>query len=651
MLAAEADRLADLLEAVDRLRTERNTLQSNLNFLEAESRFALEARDALLNEAQGHASKAQAMQTLLSNQNQVVFNLQRVVLGLAIISQRQQEKSEIADEHSLNIITQLQMNLGEAEASHAQQITQLEAGQYVLDQTQARMKDLRESLEVAESERDTAVSESAELATELAFAQKKRDELEEKLSIQTEQLTANDTSYVSPSIKQQIQELEDRVTRRTDQISTLQHEIRRLQANMTLQDERVVEMAAELQTMTAEKQAMIEDCASVREAREQALAEVENAEVKMETMEELHAQAITAMTEVAIQKIGHIRSITHRFQLFRANCCQKHSFVDAPASCEVVVAFALARQALASRTQALLLANSSNATLMATIEELQSTEHTEVAPKTFANSENDQLNQETSLEHESLSTLAQLRTELDEETHKRQEIESHLEQVTSDFMRSIEALEEQLTVALRSSEDVEGQSKLARIHQEQLEVLYTKLQEAVDDANTYRMDMNAMTSAHADELSRIATDHQEKLIACISAQERSAAALIESENVRLVDAEAATLRRTALEHEIQQLRLKSIQENDEYSQRVAEMAKECEKRAAEAASASEETNALQTRLLSTGNELDLLRHERDKLTEHNAELQTRILDVIDEIHSKEKQFLDQYVPIMALEHV
>jgi hypothetical protein len=65
---------------------------------------------------------------------------------------------------------------------------------------------------------------------------------------------------------------------RTEQIKIHQHDIKRPETNLRLQEERLGEMTTEFEMMAAQKDAMVEDCADAREARHEALIRVERLE-------------------------------------------------------------------------------------------------------------------------------------------------------------------------------------------------------------------------------------------------------------------------------------------------------------------------------------------------------------------------------------
>ena len=88
-------------------------------------------------------------------------------------------------------------------------------------------------------------------------------------------------TQVNRKLKEQIEELEGRVARRTEQIGIHQHDIKRLETNLRLQEDRIAEMTTELEVAMSEKESMVEDCADAREARDRTLKKAEDLEEAM----------------------------------------------------------------------------------------------------------------------------------------------------------------------------------------------------------------------------------------------------------------------------------------------------------------------------------------------------------------------------------
>ncbi|KAG5219750.1 Wd40 containing snare-dependent exocytosis protein [Salix suchowensis] len=145
-----------------------------------------------------------------------------------------------------------------------------------LEEVQARLDDITQSLEDTESERDSLRLQVTNLNRDLIAAQEELEESEGRYSnLQHHQLDAMTDNEATRSLRDQVHELEGRVMRRTEQIGVHQHDIKRLETNLLLHEERLTEMTMEMETLAAQKDAMVEDCASAREARDESLLEVE----------------------------------------------------------------------------------------------------------------------------------------------------------------------------------------------------------------------------------------------------------------------------------------------------------------------------------------------------------------------------------------
>ena len=100
-------------------------------------------------------------------------------------------------------------------------------------------------------------------------------------------------------LRAQVGELQERVQRRTQQIGELQHDIKRLETNMKLQEERIVEMTGELDVAQSERVAMLEDCRTTREQRDDAMVRCDELEEAMEALEEAREVEVEAVVKVA----------------------------------------------------------------------------------------------------------------------------------------------------------------------------------------------------------------------------------------------------------------------------------------------------------------------------------------------------------------
>jgi myosin protein heavy chain len=149
-----------------------------------------------------------------------------------------------------------------------------------------RLNDVSRSLYDVETERDYLNLQVANLSQDLEAAQREIADAETRYSsLQFHQLNSMTSNEATQALRMQLADQEARVLRRTELVGILQHESKRLETNLKLQEERLSEMTTELEVTAAEKDAMVEDCADARQARDAAIARVEDLEVELETLE------------------------------------------------------------------------------------------------------------------------------------------------------------------------------------------------------------------------------------------------------------------------------------------------------------------------------------------------------------------------------
>ncbi|KAF8515822.1 hypothetical protein BU17DRAFT_67745 [Hysterangium stoloniferum] len=93
-----------------------------------------------------------------------------------------------------------------------------------------------------------------------------------------------DDNAVTTTLRSQIEILEQRVLRRTEQIGMLQHDSKRLETNLRVAEETIAELTAELETLGQERACLLEDCAQARAARDEAHRKIEELEVEVEML-------------------------------------------------------------------------------------------------------------------------------------------------------------------------------------------------------------------------------------------------------------------------------------------------------------------------------------------------------------------------------
>jgi chromosome segregation ATPase len=373
-----------LLSAVDRLRGERDELRRQLEFLQVESKFTIEALQSKMNPeaalrkvdaatenpriSQLQAEVRELLERLARTSSRSQANLPSPAvdssrLGLiASASLVMVEHLQTRVDHDVELkekacveISHLRSQLQDAVVSHDESLRtthdiqqsvldmqhqlhetrqqrddlllevehlqpqiaanarireQLRELQSSLEGTAARLSDTTKALEDAESERNSLKVELVNLHKDMALAQEELKQAEQRYSdLQNQQLSSMSSSQVNRKLKEQIEELEGRVTRRTEQIGIHQHDIKRLETNLKLQEDRISEMTSELEVAMSEKESMVEDCADARDARDRALKKVEDLEDAMATLE-TQTQALEEQRELEVAALVEVWSST-----------------------------------------------------------------------------------------------------------------------------------------------------------------------------------------------------------------------------------------------------------------------------------------------------------------------------------------------------
>ncbi|KAM6498691.1 hypothetical protein JOM56_006639 [Amanita muscaria] len=334
-----------LLGAVDRLRLERDSLRRDVQFLESESKFAIELLEAKL------SASAPATENLHRNDVNIANRTKRIVERSVLVTTANaivvshldfrnaqlqgqlQDKNRIAVRQADKIFeleTQLDKNTANLQAIRSQNndiqsqlaLKELQwedelnkqnhSTRNSFEELERQVANLSRTLENVESERDSLSLQVTNLTSELQSVQQELRAAENRYSsLQFQQLSAMSTTEASRVLRDQLTEMEMRVARRTEQIGIHQHDIRRLETNLRLQEERLSEMTAELDTLAAQKDAMVEDCADAREARDAALSRVEALEMDLEASEaklEQSDKTIVSAVAAFVQTVGTIKA-------------------------------------------------------------------------------------------------------------------------------------------------------------------------------------------------------------------------------------------------------------------------------------------------------------------------------------------------------
>ena len=241
-------------------------VQTNSEHLEAQYGASLRSNQELLSDANQRASLAE------SHLSDAVQRLDQAEHNRQLLLSRVEELE--------GVIQKLSQEASESNDVHRQLNDDLEVSKVTADR-------LRKVIQEIEAERDSLNLRIAHLEDDLSTARTEREDLQARYqTIQSQQLSSMSSTQANRALRQQIEELEGRVKRRTDQVGMHQHDIRRLETNLRLQEDRIAEMTADIETLTNQKEAMVEDCAEAREARDHAIQRVEVLEEQAESVEE-----------------------------------------------------------------------------------------------------------------------------------------------------------------------------------------------------------------------------------------------------------------------------------------------------------------------------------------------------------------------------
>jgi chromosome segregation ATPase len=359
--ATLANYIETLLRAVDRIRSERDDLRRALEFSQTEARITVQTLEKHIHTLTQEADmvtayKRQSTRLVRSTtalavvvnhlgnrlhaaeQNQVLDHSQSVAEQDTVLrdlqskfeaSCQQLTASEGSRNQLLLLVTELEVRVQSLTAEVQAAESSHEDSHDRLQQAEDQLAEITRAYQNIESERDSLSLQVTNLQTDLEAAQEELSDAHGRYStLQAQQLSTMSATGVAHALREQIQELEGRVNRRTEQIGIHQHDIRRLETNLKLQEERISETMSELEMMSAQKEAMVEDCAEARDARDQAVSNLEAAELEVERLQEendslkaTHSDELSSMVAIVAQAMSNAR---------RAQCMVDQHLAEEP---------------------------------------------------------------------------------------------------------------------------------------------------------------------------------------------------------------------------------------------------------------------------------------------------------------------------------
>ncbi|KAI0275128.1 hypothetical protein BC834DRAFT_851261 [Gloeopeniophorella convolvens] len=413
-------------------------------------------------------------------------------------------------------IESLQSQLTEASEAGGRSRDQTRELQADLEDSVAKLSSVTKALENVESERNSLRVELVNLQNDVSSAQEELKQAEKRYStLQTQQLSSMSTTQVNHKLREQIDELEGRVARRTEQIGIHQHDIKRLEMNLRIHEDRIAEMTSELEVAMSEKESMVEDCAEARETRDRALEQVErledslaHLETQVQVLEEQRDKEVAALVQAwstarvqSRTSAVHFRAVTQEAATAKEDMSQRLLSITAEHESAMALLDTQATELLQVREAA-----------AADQEEAKSAAATLVALQT-ASAESQRAAQEDRERIDALlsATRDELGSRLEEISALQEQLQNARAQAASEGMEQHAA---HLAEVTKLEEEVgqlqEANADLVRQHSELKEKL-ALLQDELLTASTQRDQLEEASNEAKAQVTQLQADHSGEL--------------------------------------------------------------------------------------------------------------------------------------------
>ncbi|KAG9046033.1 hypothetical protein FS837_005186 [Tulasnella sp. UAMH 9824] len=281
--AFDQSQISLILGAVDRLRTERDSLRHRLEFVEMEIKFGAtpgeikkdEEIERLVKDVERlHDELKSAEERLSAATAEGVMDLDRSFNG--------EERAKNEDK----LVAELRERIEELSREMERRGTAMDDAEVVSEELEQKVMDLEASLQHAEAEKDELRSQITDLQDQVSHLRRDLEDAEERLSNARTSADKEEQALPEPSSHHDIADLEQRVLRRNQQIGMHQHDIKRLEMNKKIAEEHIEELELELSSCQAEKASLIEDSETARAERDEANRKREEAEDMKDELEE-----------------------------------------------------------------------------------------------------------------------------------------------------------------------------------------------------------------------------------------------------------------------------------------------------------------------------------------------------------------------------
>ncbi|OBZ79957.1 hypothetical protein A0H81_01552 [Grifola frondosa] len=322
-----------LLGAIERLRAERNDLRRRLEFVDAENKFKIEALETKLAASSSAMvvddSEVDMLKAHLAQQEgsqRRVASYARAVTALSIVVQHVEARRDevvihvesllrdLTDSH--NRVECVGQTLQDREHQATEMQHQLSAATQSLESMEIQLSGLKSTTQLLENELSKERAAHQETGSSLAHVEAQLMHATRSLTdveVQRDAL-ALERMHLQQDLDKAQQELADADARYGKQLNAMSsgEATRALRAQIkALEDreERVTEMTSELEVVLTEKAAMVEDCQTTREERNDALRRCEELEETIEELEGSRDREVTAVVKIAVTGIARRRTM------------------------------------------------------------------------------------------------------------------------------------------------------------------------------------------------------------------------------------------------------------------------------------------------------------------------------------------------------
>ncbi|TFY82007.1 hypothetical protein EWM64_g2008 [Hericium alpestre] len=509
-------------------------------------------------------------------------------------------------------VARLQDEVNQLTEDNFQSRTERSALQHSVAEAETQLAKMARSLENMESERDSLSLQVQNYQTDLEAAQEELADAEKRYStLQSQQLSTMSSGEVTRSLKDQIEMLEGRVLRRTEQIGLHQHDIKRLETNLRLQEDRINEMTGELDTAMTEKESMVEDCAEAREARDLAQKRVEDLEEEVAALEakisalneerDRKTASLTASETMSRKAIQELESTLREVEATNADLTERlenesaqhrdttsllqnvsstletikqDNVVACDSARQITLAFAVSQVCLAHNTRSLWTERTSKTRLDKQLE----TVHDELRArldeisslqKQLESVRADSLQATASAEALNQTRTTELESDLQQLQHANAELEMQLLQLQDQLAKSQEELRVVVEQHANNAQldDVAGAEleQLRSRNAEEIQRLQDRiveLEKAVADAHAAHEAADLAHKASVEELTLSKAELEERIRDTVKQWESDKATLTELRLLQDTHASTVTDMQGRLDHSAQELQ-KMIREHDE----------------------------------------------------------------------------------------